>query len=73
MRNIHTIHYISLLILIVINSEACGKKEITLQEAQELIGAGEKIIILDVRESEEFQNVGGHIPEALNYPWDSGF
>jgi 3-mercaptopyruvate sulfurtransferase SseA len=29
-------------------------------------------IVVDVREPNEFCDSGGHIPGAVNYPWNSG-
>jgi hypothetical protein len=36
------------------------------------IQAGADLIILDVREESDFCGPGGHIPGAVNYPWNSG-
>ncbi len=44
--------------------------DITPEEARDLIDSTKNLIILDVRE--EFEYCGGHIPGAVNYPWNSG-
>lgn len=41
-------------------------------EVKELIETDAYLIILDVREPEEFCDSDGHIPESENYPWTSG-
>jgi len=46
--------------------------EITPQEAKDMIAAQPGMIILDVREEEEFCGEYGHISSSLNYPWISG-
>ena len=44
--------------------------DITPEEARDLIDSTDTLIILDVREPHEY--CGGHIPGAVNYPWNSG-
>ncbi len=44
--------------------------DISPNEAKYLMDTDSSLIILDVRESDEFQN--GHITGAINYPWNSG-
>ncbi len=45
---------------------------ITALEAKALISSDDGLIIVDVREYEEFCGSDGHIPNAKNYPWNSG-
>jgi rhodanese-related sulfurtransferase len=42
------------------------------QQAQDLINSTDELIIVDVREVDEYCNTVGHIPDALNYPWKTG-
>ena len=39
-------------------------KEVTLQEAKKMMDSGEKIVLLDVRDKEEYEKE--HIPGAIN-------
>ncbi len=39
----------------------------------EVIVADEDVVIVDVREKDEYCSEGGHVPGALNYPWSSGY
>lgn len=50
--------------------DAIFHKDVTPQEAKERMAADKNLLILDVREPDEFQS--GHISGAVNYPWDSG-
>ncbi len=45
--------------------------DITAQQAKDLIDSTENLTIVDVREEYEYCD-RGHIPGALNYPWNSG-
>ncbi|MCP4350729.1 MAG: rhodanese-like domain-containing protein [Desulfobacterales bacterium] len=45
--------------------------EVTPQEAKDMIEADGELIIVDVREPDEFCGTGDHIPGAVNYPWNS--
>ncbi len=51
---------------------AAGYNKISPQEAREMIELQEDVIVVDVREADEYCDGGGHIACALNYPWDSG-
>ena len=44
--------------------------DLSVQEVKTKIDSGEEMVILDVRESWEFE--GGHIEGAINLPWTSG-
>lgn len=46
--------------------------DITILQAQELIDSGLALTILDVREATEYCGELGHIPGALNFPYNSG-
>ena len=46
---------------------------VSVEEAKTMIDSNSGLIIVDVREYEtEFCSAGGHIPGAVNYPWNSG-
>ena len=43
------------------------------EQAKNMIDTNSDLIIVDVREyATEYCSPGGHIPCALNYPWNSG-
>jgi len=46
--------------------------DVTAEEADALILNDPYLYIMDVREPEEFCGADGHIPDAENYPWESG-
>ena len=46
--------------------------DITPEEADALILSDPYLYIADVREPEDFCGADGHIPDAENYPWESG-
>ena len=46
--------------------------DITPQKAKEIIDTDSELIVIDVREYDEYCHVAGHIPGAENYPWNSG-
>jgi rhodanese-related sulfurtransferase len=54
------------------NSSALDHNDVTPEEAKNMIDSSDKLIVLDVREEYEYCATGGHIPGALNYPWNSG-
>ena len=54
-------------ILVAKDGEKMGYKIITPEKAKEIIDGGEKYILLDVREQDEYDS--GHIPGALLIPY----
>jgi rhodanese-related sulfurtransferase len=60
---------LSILCGFVRESQAYTNK--TPAECLALIGSGEDLIIVDVREQSEWN--GGHIPDAILMPWNSGY
>ena len=60
------------LIILAANSSAYAHTDVTTGQAKDLIDSNESLVIIDVREKYEFCNSKGHIPGALNYPWNSG-
>jgi rhodanese-related sulfurtransferase len=51
---------------------AYAHTDVTAEQVHQLIESTDSLIILDVREPYEYCGVSGHIPGALNYPWNSG-
>jgi rhodanese-related sulfurtransferase len=51
---------------------AFAHTDVTAQQARELIDSTDDLIVVDVREPYEYSDARGHIPGALNYPWNSG-
>jgi rhodanese-related sulfurtransferase len=45
--------------------------EITVQEVQAMLSKNNDVVVLDVRERSEYCSKEGHIPGAMNYPWNS--
>jgi rhodanese-related sulfurtransferase len=46
--------------------------EITAQEVNTMLKRNDDAVVLDVRERSEYCSKDGHIPGAINYPWNSG-
>jgi len=46
--------------------------EITAQEVKAMLSSNDGVVVLDVRERSEYCSKDGHIPGAVNYPWNSG-
>jgi len=61
--------FIQISILTLFVFPAYAYTDLTVSEAQELISAEPDLIILDVREYDEYCSETGHIPGALNYPY----
>jgi len=58
--------------LILSGSYAFAHTDVTAEQARELIDSTDDLMVVDVREPFEYAGTGGHIPAALNYPWNSG-
>jgi rhodanese-related sulfurtransferase len=58
--------------LIISSPRALAHTDVTAEQARELIDSKNNLIIVDVREPSEYCDARGHIPGALNYPWNSG-
>jgi rhodanese-related sulfurtransferase len=50
---------------------ALAHTDVTAEQAHELIGSTDDLTVIDVREPSEYCGARGHIPGALNYPWNS--
>jgi rhodanese-related sulfurtransferase len=54
-------------------SSALAHTDVNAPEAHDMIVSNPQLILVDVREESEYCDVvGGHIPGALSYPWNSG-
>ena len=51
---------------------AWGHTDVSTAQAKAMIDSNNDLIVIDVREPGEYCGVNGHIPGALNYPWNSG-
>ncbi len=58
--------------LIVSGPSALAHTDVSAEQALNLIDSTHDLIIVDVRELSEYCDVKGHIPGALNYPFNSG-
>ena len=58
--------------LILSGPYALAHTDVTAEQARELIDSTDDLMVVDVREPSEYSGTGGHIPAALNYPWNSG-
>jgi rhodanese-related sulfurtransferase len=72
MISLRSVLFLTSLILITAIPCFSSHTDITPQQAKDLIGSTDTLIIIDVREPSEYCGAGGHIPGALNYPWFSG-
>ena len=55
-----------------LNSCASAHTDVTPQEAKNMIDTYDELTVVDVREVSEYCATTGHIPSALNNPWNSG-
>ena len=46
--------------------------EVTAQAVNTMLTGNKDAVVLDVRERSEYCSKDGHIPGAINYPWNSG-
>ncbi len=60
------------LLFIVSSSGVLAHTDVTVEQARDLIDSNSDLIVVDVREEYEYCDARGHIPGALNYPWNSG-
>jgi rhodanese-related sulfurtransferase len=58
-------------LVVGIDSYLLAHTDVTPEEAKDMIDSNDQLVVLDVREESEYCNTAGHIPEALNYPWNS--
>jgi rhodanese-related sulfurtransferase len=67
-----TLSSLAFVCLAGLGSCAWAHTDVTPQEANDMMDANDRVIVLDVRESSEYCDPPGHVPGALNYPWTSG-
>jgi len=70
--NLRTVLFLAGVSLIAANPCALAHTNVTVQQARDLIDSTSDLIVIDVREPYEYCDSRGHIPGALNYPWNSG-
>ncbi len=70
--NLRTVLFLASVALIVFNPCALAHTDVTAEQARDLIDFTNDLIVVDVRELYEYCDAIGHIPSALNYPWNSG-
>jgi rhodanese-related sulfurtransferase len=70
--NLKTVLLLVGVTLILSGSYALGHTDVTPEQAHDLIGSTDNLIVVDVREPYEYCDAIGHIPGALNYPLSSG-
>jgi rhodanese-related sulfurtransferase len=59
-------------IILCLSHNAFAFSNITVQEAMDLVARNDDLLVVDVREANEFCDARGHIPCAVNYPYNSG-
>ena len=69
---LETVFFLLFASLMGFNSYAVAHTDVTPQEAKNMIDTNNQLIVVDVREASEYCGVSGHIPGAVNYPWNSG-
>ncbi len=70
--NLKTVLLLIGISLIVSVSPALAHTDVTAKQARELIDSTDDLMVIDVRQPHEYNSTRGHIPGALNYPWNSG-
>jgi len=70
--NLKTVLFLVGGLLIVSVPPVFAHTDVTAEQARELIDSTDDLTIVDVREPSEYSGSRGHIPGALNYPWNSG-
>jgi rhodanese-related sulfurtransferase len=64
--------FLILISFMLFNSYTWAHTDVTPEEAKNMIDSNAQLIVVDVREVSEYCSVNGHIPGAVNYPWNSG-
>jgi rhodanese-related sulfurtransferase len=70
--NLKTMLFLVVVSLIVSVPSVWAHTDITAEQAKDLIDTMDDLTVVDVREPSEYCSTRGHIPDALNYPWNSG-
>ena len=71
-NRIRTILFLAATLWILSGSCARTHTDVTPQQGHDLILSIDQLIVVDVREVSEYCDAVGHIPGALNYPWNTG-
>jgi formylglycine-generating enzyme required for sulfatase activity/rhodanese-related sulfurtransferase len=64
--------YALLIAICLLSLPAQAHTDVTVGQAKDLIDSTDDLVIVDVREPYEYCDARGHIPGAVNYPWNSG-
>jgi rhodanese-related sulfurtransferase len=59
------------LVLLGFNSQVLAHTDIFIPDANEMISSNDDLIVIDVREPDEYCGSLGHVAGAYNYPWTS--
>jgi len=70
--NLNNILISATLLALMSCSCAVQHKDVTLEQAKQLIDSDTPLTVIDVREPSEYCDQKGHIPGSLDYPWRSG-
>jgi rhodanese-related sulfurtransferase len=70
--NLKTVLFLAGVLLVVSNPCAVAHTDVTAEQVRDLIDSTNDLTVVDVREPYEYCGAIGHIPGALNYPWNSG-
>jgi len=70
--NLKTVLFLAGVLLIASVPCALAHTDVTAEQARELIDSTDDLTVVDVREPYEYSDTRGHIPGALNYPFNSG-
>ncbi len=72
MKTLAVTVFLSFLVLSWFSACAHGHTDVTPEMARNKIDSNERLIVVDVREYQNEYCDVGHIPGAVNYPWNSG-
>ena len=72
MKKYFLIQCLLILCLGPLPADILAHTDVTPEQAKEMIDTNPELLIVDVREESELCGEGGHIPGAVNYPWNSG-
>ena len=65
------VQFVAGVLVLVSNPCALAHSDVTASQARDLISSVAGLVVVDVREPTEYCGATGHIPGALNYPWNS--
>ncbi|MBN2128801.1 MAG: hypothetical protein JW741_04865 [Sedimentisphaerales bacterium] len=70
--DIKAVLFLAGVLLVASSPCAWAHTDVTAEQARDLIDSTDGLIVIDVREPSEYCDAVGHIPGAVNYPWNSG-